>query len=290
MESRTQTNLSSWPVLFQSLYEDLVRELNEIQGSQEPILELAKKCISSVKLHMATLREEVRRNQFSQLVDEIFFFKQIKPVFHRHLIFWPYVSNMELLLPVGSKEEVRNYFQLELSKLSYFFASQAGFYTYCRAGETMMDELYFLRDKQDYTTTNPHSVDNDRAFSTSHDYLVARILANEMLQDYLTSAIQNLEQNALVHQSKSISSPLQWTASKAGMVELIYALQSTGVYNNGTAEIKEIAQSFEMMFQVDLGNYYHTFNEIRLRKKNRTQLLDQMKEKLVKKMDEMDER
>lgn len=290
MENRTQTKVSGWPVMFQSLYNELLIDLTGIQGKQELILDIAKKCIGCVKLSMGRLREEVVGNQFSKITDEIFFFKQIKPVFHRHLIFWAYVSNIELLRPIGDKEEVQMYLQRELNKLSHFFTSHAGFYSYCRSGETMMDELYFLRDKQDYSITNPHSVDNDRSFSTSHDYLAARILANEMLLAYLTTAIENLAQSALTHQSRSMSSSLQWTASKAGMVELIYALQSAGVYNNGTAEIKEIAQLFEMVFQVDLGNYYHTFNEIRLRKKSRAQLLDQMKEKLVRKMDEMDER
>ena len=290
MDNRTKPEVPSWPIVFQSLYNELLLALKRDQeGDREPVLNTAKKCVSSVKLSMTKLREEVIRIQFLHLKDEILFFKHIKPLFHRHLIFWAYVSNIELLRPVGGKDEVRSYFQRELNKLNYFFASQSGFYLYCRNGETMMDEIYFLRDKQDYSTTNPHSVDNDRSFSTSHDYLVAKILANEMLLDYLTNEMDNLEQGKLMHPAKPVSS-LQWTASKAGLVELIYALQSVGVYNNGTAEIKEIAQLFEMMFQVDLGNYYHTFNEIRLRKKNRAQLLDQMKEKLVKKMDEMDER
>ena len=290
MANFIQTKVSSWPDSFQRLYDELLAGLNQIQsGSQEPILEIAKRCVGFVKLSMNKLRVEVAGKQFSQK-EEIFFFKHIKPLFHHHLVFWATVSNIELLRPIGGKEEVKMYLQIELSKLSYFFASQAGLYMYCRSGETMMDEVFFLRDNQDYSTTNPHSVDNDRSFSTSHDYLVAKILANEKLQDYLSNKIQNLDQSSHVRSAQPVDSPLQWTASKASMVELIYALQAVGVYNNGTAEIKEIAQSFEALFQVDLGNYYHTFNEIRLRKKNRTQLLDQMRDKLVKKMDEMDER
>jgi predicted nucleic acid-binding protein len=72
----------------------------------------------------------------------------------------------------------------------------------------------------------------------------------------------------------SASSKLRWTASKASVVELVYALYAGAVYNNRLAEIKEIAETFEQLFQVDHCNYYHVFNEIRLRKKNRTSLLD----------------
>jgi RteC protein len=84
--------------------------------------------------------------------------------------------------------------------------------------------------------------------------------------------------------------PFQWTASKANLIELIYALQSAGVFNNGLIGIKKIAETFEKLFQIDLGNYYHVFNEMRLRKKNRTTLLDHLKEKIIQKMDTMDEK
>jgi hypothetical protein len=43
------------------------------------------------------------------------------------------------------------------------------------------------------------------------------------------------------------------------------------------------------IFQVELGNHYHCFNEIRLRKKNRTALLDHLQEKVLQKMDGLDE-
>ena len=44
---------------------------------------------------------------------------------------------------------------------------------------------------------------------------------------------------------------------------------------------------FENVFNIDLGNPYHTYLEIRGRG-NRTQFLDELKEKLIRKMDEDD--
>lgn len=84
--------------------------------------------------------------------------------------------------------------------------------------------------------------------------------------------------------------PLSWTASKADMVELINSLQAGGVFNHGKTGIKEIAETFQKLFKIDLGNYYNVFNEIRLRKKNRTALLDHLKEKIIQKMDSLDEK
>lgn len=54
-------------------------------------------------------------------------------------------------------------------------------------------------------------------------------------------------------------SKLQWTSSKAALTELIYALQCSGAINGGAAELKEIANVTERIFNIDLIDYYRTF-------------------------------
>jgi hypothetical protein len=114
---------------------------------------------------------------------------------------------------------------------------------------------------------------------------------DKLIEGYaeLLKRIEELEKRFPEKEVASLM-PFQWTGSKAALIELIYALQSGGVLNNGMASIKEIAENFEKIFQVELGNYYHCFNEIRLRKKNRTALLDHLREKVLQKMDGLDER
>lgn len=73
------------------------------------------------------------------------------------------------------------------------------------------------------------------------------------------------------------------------MIELIYALHSQGVFDNGNADIKVIAKTFERIFNIDLGDFYHTFMELKSRKINRTKFLDSLCDALIKKMDEEDE-
>ena len=63
-----------------------------------------------------------------------------------------------------------------------------------------------------------------------------------------------------------------------------------GVFDNGNAEIKLIAKTFETAFNIDLGDFYHTFMELKARKINRTKLLDSLCEAMIKKMDEQDEK
>jgi hypothetical protein len=66
-------------------------------------------------------------------------------------------------------------------------------------------------------------------------------------------------------------------------------LQGSGVLNNATADIRQLTAFFESVFQVELGNVYNVFNEMRIRKKNRSSFLDLLKDRLIQRMDEADE-
>lgn len=70
---------------------------------------------------------------------------------------------------------------------------------------------------------------------------------------------------------------------------MIYALYAQGVFNNGNTDIKLIAKTFESTFNIDLGDFYHTFMELKARKIYRTKFLDNLRDALIKKMDVEDE-
>lgn len=84
-------------------------------------------------------------------------------------------------------------------------------------------------------------------------------------------------------------SRLFWTANKTDLIELIYALQSSGAINSGTADIKEVASACEHIFNIDLGDFYRTFLEIKSRKINQTKFIDNIKESLLKRIEDSDE-
>lgn len=85
------------------------------------------------------------------------------------------------------------------------------------------------------------------------------------------------------------SSNLFWTAIKTELIELIYALHSSNSINNGTVDIKELAAHFEHFYNVDLGNYYHTFIEIRSRKTGTTKFLKKLIDMLKQRMEELND-
>lgn len=129
-------------------------------------------------------------------------------------------------------------------------------------------------------------------FSTGYDYKVAKILANEMLQIYLNKRIMNLSQSEDI--SKQVISkmafPANWTGNKIFLIELGYSLYVAGDINNGNITVKEIMNLLGTMFNIDLGDYYRGYIALRNRKKDRTLYLKTLIEKLLKRMDEDDEK
>ncbi|EGJ99171.1 hypothetical protein HMPREF9455_00605 [Dysgonomonas gadei ATCC BAA-286] len=80
---------------------------------------------------------------------------------------------------------------------------------------------------------------------------------------------------------------ITWTANKIDLIELIYAWEKVGCFNYGNVNIKEIVAYIEVVFNIDLGDYYGTFKEMRNRI-NRTSFLDKLVRVLNDRMDEID--
>jgi hypothetical protein len=98
--------------------------------------------------------------------------------------------------------------------------------------------------------------------------------------------LDNIENGIL--KPEAPKSNLKWTAPKAAIIELLYAFHADGCFNNGNANITQIATAFESAFNIELGQFSRTFLEINARKTGRTKYLDSLKEKLLKRMDEVD--
>lgn len=227
-------------------------------------------------------------HDFASQEDEIAFFKHIKPQFVYRLIYYNEVYNIEMGKPQGGEKAIRKFLNMELAKLQQFYAANQSFYTYYRMGSTYLDSFYFLRSEPDISFTLDSAYFHaDPRFSTPHDYKTARIMANDLLQQYLESELQRLDGRAVTVE-KTDPHQLQWTSSKVSLVELIYALHSEGAFNQGTADLKEVASFFESIFRIELGQYHRAYIEMRLRKNDRTKFLNSLRERLLRRMEDAD--
>lgn len=245
----------------------------------ELVIQLIVECLSDVK-------EYVLKKGFKNTDEEIHFFKHQKPTIVAKLIYYNAIYKIETKKPYGAKP-IRKYLKKELKKLKRHFDNNLDFYKYYRTNNSYLDEKLFVRRKHDIKLClDTYYFQSDHSFNTSHDYKVAKIIANDLIQVYIEDQLYNK------HQEEKSTAPkkLNWTGSKASLIELIYALHYQGVFDNGNADIRLIAKYFENTFNVNLGNFYQTYLELRTRKMNRTKFLDALRETLIKKMDEQDEK
>lgn len=229
-------------------------------------------------------------HEFASKEEEIHFFKHTKPQFVSRLIYYNKVYHLETSRPQGSRKAVKRYLKSTLHRTQDIWDYQLDFYRYYRSGNDLLDHSYFLRQpSQHQPVKDLIYCDTDPRFTTVHDHTVAQILAHRLLLQYIERELQALNKKATTD-TPTATAGMKWTASKASMVELIYGLYSQGAFNAGHTDIKEMAAFFEQVFQIELGDYYRCFLSIRTRKTGRTKFLDDMRNTLLKRMEEQDEK
>lgn len=273
------------------IYDDLEIELHNLTLETDDVLIQSENSINIVRFAIEKLKKHVRNTKFSNRKDEIHFFKSIKPRFVSWLIYHVRLYNIEMNRPNGSVKIKRKYLQIELNKLKNYFDENLDFYRYYRTGCNYLDHKYFVRGKQDIRLSlDAHVYELDPEFCTSHDFKISTILANDLLQVYLENELMKLDFNSTTRDNDLIpKNMLRWTGSKVSLIELMYALHQSGSFNNGQTDIKSMAAYLEKTFDIDLGNYYRTWLELKIRQ-NPTKFLDSLTDSLIRRIEEDDEK
>ena len=131
-------------------------------------------------------------------------------------------------------------------------------------------------------------LDDDPQFSTSHCKKAAEIIEYDLLASFYDLELKNLlvlENKCTEKEVKpAILSDLLWTGTKTELVEMIYGLIASGSLRNGKAEIKKVVKICELIFEIDLGNFYKTYGEIKARDQDPTKFIDKLKLSLIQKI------
>lgn len=276
---------------FKQTLAELQDQLQFINLETDDIIEKSLKSVEITAAVLRTLRKQFLKNKCYGSEAEIDFFKNIKPKFTSLIIYHNAILAIETNIPRGGKKITKEYINKELKKLKRFFNNNLEFYNYYRTSSSYLDSKYFVRNNYDVKLRlDSFYFVTDHQFSTTHDYKVAKILANDLTQVYLETKLASL--NHKNNKTKSQLEPkgkITWTATKVALIELIYAFQAKGVFNNGTAELQEIITFFEEMLQIDLGQFRRTFLEIKERKTDRTKFISALEQELEKRMSDKGE-
>lgn len=272
--------------------ESVYDQLEDIEGREEMSLANASAAIALLEASFDKVKTSISAYIFKNEVEEIHFFKVTKPQLFSKLIYYQKVCRIEAARPAGSNTAIRNYLTKELDRIQYYFERNIDFYKYYRNGYTHFDNYYFLRGKPDIQLTlDSFYFERDPKFSTCYDFTVAKVIANDMLTVYINNELVKLDKQPEEEQMTVFFPKVKetWTGSKTDLVELLYALYELGCFNFGKISLVRLTGYLENVFNISLGDVYHTFLAIR-RRGNRTQFLDELKAKLIAKMNKDDQK
>lgn len=207
-------------------------------------LELAKEVLNDLRVY-------IRNNKFKDSDEEIDFFKYIKPNIYADFIFYNSLLKYHVNKPNTTNSILKNYFKNELKKLESKKRKNLKFYQYYKHKSTFLDHIYFLREnKQLELFSTDISIYLDTEFYTSHDTLAAEVIAYDLLTNFYKkeiSKLKSISSGKFDEDNKSIKTPLNWTASKTDLVELVYALKVSGAINTGNINTKELVSIFSSL-------------------------------------------
>jgi hypothetical protein len=177
------------------LYQQLQQDLQHCEEKNVCGLARIECCYQTANKYWLLLRTDLMDHEFASIEEEIDFFKSIKPLFTSEIVYYSLVYHAELFQPTKNSE-LRNLLLRERNRLSKFVWNNPDFYDYYKSGQNDKDEFYFTRANNDLSNIiNAPIHDADSTTATSHDYLVAQIIALERYDKYLDEKLKVLPAN-----------------------------------------------------------------------------------------------
>lgn len=266
------------------LKKEIDAEIEKIENSE--ISSMTKSLEASRLLRDAynELKSFISSYTFQSEEEEILFFKEIKPRLCFRLIFYRKLYNVEMDRPTGIEKQ-REYLNDLLNGINKYNCKRLDFIRYYRSGSSIFDSLYFLRgqaDTEQYMETFSHEFDPN--FSTNCDFKVAKILANDMLSDYLSSEIEALNDNnnMIISSFGFPATKITWKGTKAEFQEQVLSWDNAATF--GDVPFTQLHSYMQNVFNIQVdSNLSRILDDLKTRN-NPTPFMDKLKNALLRRM------
>lgn len=261
--------MQSYFEISENLFSQLKMRSKEVNEPQK-YAEIAVKEISS---SLYILRERVRNVGFNSDPEEIQFFRHIKPVLISKLTYYQFVYELETQKHVLSAKKMKNLVKNRKNDLLRVINNDREFLKYFRNNCSYLDHHYFTRNGiecKPCALKIPSLI--DPGFSTSHDFMVAKIMTYDLLTTQLSE--QSFSKPSSLNFPEK--STITFTDRNISIIELAYALYYSGSIDNGAADIREICEQLGKAFNIEVNDFYRSFLDIKSRKGSKTRYLDKL--------------
>lgn len=265
----------------EGLQKDLEGKIINLFDSQQDRIVSFEMILFQIDESIRELKKLLKAVTFGSMADEILFFKKYKPYFISQYIYYSKALQLETSKPSVGNKTLKKFLQGELSQLKEDFSEDSDFYNYYRRNATYLDYKYFTRKSNDLKMKQSLNLyDLDEEFTTSQDFKIALMKANEMFHNYLLEEIDKIDRPQ--GSSNIAKTKILWTSSKVSLLEVLYSLHISQCFNSGNIDFIEVVREAEKNLGINLGNFYKTLGEIKNRKYNRTKFLQMLTDNLNK--------
>lgn len=258
---------------FQNLLEAFQQEKNNILLQEKGTLFICNQMLAVCDRYLKKLKQTLLKKGFKNGKREIRFFRHIKPVIMGSLFYYLDVRRIEVSLSEYCKKNNKKLLARETKEVRKFLRENNDFVRYIKFDYTHLDKQIFTLQENVFVPKDNHVYYLDPEFSSSHSGLLARLKSHQALLIYLKQKLLDIEEKDKIPTSFE---KLQWTGSKAALIELAYALHHGRVVDNGNIDIKKLIQSFETLFNIQLSDPYKIYSEIKHRQKTKTKFLEEL--------------
>lgn len=257
------------------ILEQLLVALDAIEINAATDIAPIVKCAELSRTAVRALESFLETHSFSSKGEQIHFFKVVKPRIEGRLLYYLRLTSILQLAPIADEQERKQYWKSHLVSIEQFYRDNAELHFYYRMDYTYLDDYYFslLETNVDVLVDNMLVV-MDRRFNTRKSNHFAHFFAYELLSNHLNMLIADERLGV----QKRPFSWVRWTGSQSQLVELIYAVNETGVLGGKKVkDMKTLFDFFSFVFNTKITNGYATHVDNRMRKKNRCAYLDELR-------------
>ena len=282
------TSSNKGPVFWQQLKDQATAKLEKLRSEERIPMHYTAHGLTLFRDALQQAVTSLEDYRFADKSEEIAFYKQIAWYFQARIHFFSRAYRLECGRPPGDKTVVEIYFQEALSEITGYARQQDFIFRYLRSGSDYLDDrIYSTLPGPSATLLSFIAAPPETLLSGQVASVIAQLQAGELLQEYIIEALAELKTTPA---GGSIGSRMIWTDSKTALIELAYALQSAGSLNQGKAELREIIEFLESAFHISLDHYPRLFQDILSRKMGYTNYLDRLRDKLLLRIDLIEEK
>ncbi len=171
----------------QQLYHSLQQDITLYKAKGLSCKQTIEGCFRIAESYTNKIRELLKSSNFKNQVEEIEFFKIIKPQFRALREYYALMYHALLFCEAATEEDQKQFWSRESTRLEKFIQQNSAFYQYYKSGANNQDASWFVKEKVKQAMDIPP----DELYSTPYTRLAAQLLALEKYDAYIKKKIDN---------------------------------------------------------------------------------------------------